>query len=120
MLKITLHDSAAELLFKLEGRLSGLWTEELRQCWRTAASTTGGRPTIVDLAEVDFVDPAGRILLADMHRAGVRLVADTPLIAGLIAEIAGQDGCATVEETGSQRSDAFIRPHPARSHSRAL
>ena len=60
MLKITLHDSSDELRFKLEGKLSGPWVGELRQCWQTAASTTHGRNTILDLREVDFVDPEGQ------------------------------------------------------------
>ncbi|HEY1337575.1 MAG TPA: hypothetical protein VGF59_08695, partial [Bryobacteraceae bacterium] len=97
MLKITLHDSARELRIQLEGRLSGPWVAELRQCWRTAASTTVGRPTVVDLRDVDFVDSPGESLLADMHRAGVRLEASTPLIDDLVRSIcAGR--CATVEE----------------------
>ena len=78
MLKITLHDSARELQLKLEGRLSGLWVHELEQCWQTASSTTQGRKTVVDLGEVDFVDPAGESLLARMHAQGVELVAVTP------------------------------------------
>src|SRR5690349_12989903 len=31
MLKITIHDSAAELRIRLEGRLNGPWVNELRQ-----------------------------------------------------------------------------------------
>ena len=68
MLKITLHDSSEELRFKLEGKLAGLWVGELQQCWRTASSTTQGRNTIVDLRDVDFVDPEGQSLLAEMYR----------------------------------------------------
>src|SRR6516162_1188194 len=60
MLKITLHDSAGEFRLKLEGRLSGPWVRELEQCWKTASSTTHGRKTVVDLGEVDFVDPPGQ------------------------------------------------------------
>jgi ABC-type transporter Mla MlaB component len=87
MLKITILDSASELRFRLEGKLSGPWVSELRQCWQTAASTTSGRATIADLAEIDFVDPAGQQLLSDMYRAGVRLQAATPLIRTLVDEI---------------------------------
>src|SRR6266567_3425581 len=75
MLKITLHDSAREFRLKLEGRLSGLWVHELEQCWKTARSTTEGRKTVLDLGEVDFVDPAAESLLSQMHSAGVELVA---------------------------------------------
>src|SRR5215471_12170689 len=64
MLKITLHDSAREFRFHLEGRLTGPWVDELRQCWQTAISTTEGRTIVLDLHEVDFIDPAGGKLLS--------------------------------------------------------
>src|SRR5438067_391351 len=71
MLKITLHDSADEFRLCLEGKLSGPWVAELRQCWQTGSSTTHGRRTVLDLRDVDFVDTAGESLLADMNRSGV-------------------------------------------------
>ena len=101
MLKITLHDSAAEFRLKLEGRLSGLWVGELEQCWKTASSTTHGRKTILDLAEVDFVDPEGESLLARMHAQGVSLVAVTPLIQAVLQEICHAAPCGTVGKAGS-------------------
>ena len=73
MLKITLHDSAEELRFRLEGRLSGAWVDELRQCWLTAQSTIRSRKTTLDLGEVDYVDARrASPCLKDMHRHGVR------------------------------------------------
>lgn len=98
MLRITIHDSARELRIKLEGKLSGPWVEELRQCWRTASSTTAGRTTSLDLSEVDFVDADGQSLLSDMHLQGVRVDAATPLIRALVDEGIRRAGCATVEE----------------------
>ena len=83
MLKITIHDSAGELRFRLEGRLSGPWVDELRQSWQTGASTTEGRKTILDLRDVDFVDSPGQSLVAEMRRSGVQVVAVTPLIQSL-------------------------------------
>src|SRR5215471_6209955 len=97
MLKITIHDSARELRFQLEGRLSGAWVGELGQCWRTASSTTEGRGTILDLAEVDFIDEEGQSLLKEMFSSGVRLRAVTPLIRGLVDESCGELCCGTVE-----------------------
>jgi anti-anti-sigma regulatory factor len=120
MLKITLHDSFKELRLKLEGKLAGLWVGELQQCWRTAASTTQGRNTVVDLGDVDFVDPEGQSLLAEMYRQGVRLVAVTPLIQALVREISGRPGCATVEEKPARRSHALISPDSAGRDPRAL
>jgi len=87
MLKITILDSARELRLRLEGKLSGPWVGELRLCWQTASSTTAGRKTVTDLREVDFVDPEGQRLLADMHRAGVSFDAASPLIRTMLDEI---------------------------------
>ena len=98
MLKITLHDSAREFRLTLEGRLSGLWVHELELCWRTAVSTTQGRKTVVDLNEVDFIDPDGQALLAGMHRQGVELLAVTPLICSVVDEACGEPACATLEK----------------------
>ena len=97
MLKITLHDSPREFRLKLEGRLSGPWVRELELCWKTAASTTGGRKTVIDLGEVDFVDPEGRTLLSDMHAQGVEMEAVTPLICSVLKEICQAPACGTVE-----------------------
>ncbi len=97
MLKITLHDSAGEFRLKLEGRLSGPWVRELEQCWKTASSTTQGRKTVVDLGEVDFVDPPGQDLLAVMHAEGVEMEAVTPLICSVLKEVCQAPACGTVE-----------------------
>jgi hypothetical protein len=90
VLKITIHDSARECRLHLEGKLSGAWVKELEMCWRTAASTTGGRITAVDLCEVDFADDAGEALLRAMYAAGVRFTAVTPVMRALVEEITGQ------------------------------
>lgn len=107
MLKITILDSAREMRFRLEGRLSGPWVAELRQCWQTAASTTANRATVADLREVDFVDDDGRDLLADMHRAGVRLQAVTPLIQSVVEEACGAPVYGRVESV--RPADAVLR-----------
>ena len=120
MLKITLLDTAGELCFRLEGRLSGLWVRELRGCWQTAQSTTQGRRTTLDLKEVDYIDTEGQTLLHDMHQHGVRLTAITPLIQELCREIEHNCGCATVEEAPAQRSHALVSADTAARHGRAL
>jgi hypothetical protein len=120
MLKITLHDSSGELRFRLEGRVSGAWVAELRQCWLTALSTVRGRKTTLDLSEVDYVDGDGQTLFQEMHQQGVVLKAVTPLIRELVQEIETGGRCATVEEAPAQRSDAFVSPDPAARHRRAL
>lgn len=120
MLKITLHDSSRELCLKLEGRLSGPWVRELEQCWHTAASATAGRSTVVDLGEVDFVDPQGQLLLAEMHRKGVRLLALTPLILSVVEEVCCAPCCGTVEDRPLSSHDDIVRPDSTGPDPRAL
>jgi anti-anti-sigma regulatory factor len=120
MLKITIHDSAREFRLQLEGRLSGAWVDELRQCWLTASSTTQGRTTLLDLADVDFIDQDGQKLLADMFRGGVGLRAVTPLIRELVAEICEETRCGRVEGKPTRHSHEFVSPDSTRSDSRAV
>jgi hypothetical protein len=120
MLKITLHDSAGELRFRLEGRLSGAWVGELRQCWLTAKSTVHGRKTTLDLAEVDYVDADGQCLVAEMFRQGVTLKAVTPLIRELVQEIERSGRCDTVEGAPAHSTDVLDSTHAAAPHGRAL
>jgi hypothetical protein len=120
MLKITIRDSAAELRLRLEGRLAGPWVNELRQCWQTASSTTALRATVLDLREVDFVDPPGQALLAEMHRQGVLLEASCPLIQHIVEEVAAAPECATVEGKSPGRPDARVGPDPLRPNSHSL
>jgi anti-anti-sigma regulatory factor len=119
MLKITLHDSAGEFRLNLEGRLAGPWVRELELCWRTASSTTEGRRTVVDLADVDFVDPAGEELLANLHTAGVELVGDTPLICAMLEQVCQTTPCDTVK-VEQPRSDAPTRRRQPGHHTRAV
>ena len=119
MLKITIHDNAEELRLTLEGRLSGLWVEELRQCWLTAKSTTAGRRTVLELDEVDFVCPEGESLLHQMHQEGVRLIAATPVPCAVIEGIRRSSQCDTVEEQSAQLSNGLLHRSAKRSDSRA-
>jgi hypothetical protein len=120
MLKITLHDSAGELRFRLEGRLCGAWVGELRQCWLTAQSTVHDRKSTLDLGEVDYVDADGQSLMAEMFRHGVALKAVTPLIREVVQEIERSERCATVERAPRQGSDVLDSTHPVAPHGRAL
>ena len=91
MLRITSHENAGTICLKLEGMLKGAWVPEMEQCWRKAASDRN-KALIVDLTDVEFVDTAGRYLLALMHAHGASFVAATPLMTALVAEIsAGTD-----------------------------
>ena len=87
MLKITTHSESTLDILELEGRLVGPWIEELKKCWRQAASAD--HEIRVVLKQVTFIDDAGRALLAAMHRAGVKLEATGCMTNAVIAEIVG-------------------------------
>jgi anti-anti-sigma regulatory factor len=98
MLKITFYDTASEFRLKLEGRLAGPWVRELELCWQTASSTTEGRTAVIDLADVDFVDPSGEAVLSRMHTEGVQFVGETPLICSMLEQLCDSARYARVKE----------------------
>lgn len=98
MLKITLHDSSSELRFRLEGKLSGPWVGELRQCWQTARSALRNRKTVLDLADLEFADAEGQSLLEEMHGQGVTMVAMSVFMKAILDQVCTTRRCATVEE----------------------
>jgi len=86
MLRITdtLHvtpDGRATWTLRLEGTLKNEWVGELRHAWRRIREAQPGVPVRVELADVRFVDPAGKALLAEMYREGVEIVASDCLAA---------------------------------------
>jgi outer membrane protein TolC len=87
MLRITIHHSATSTIFKLEGRLAGAWVRELEQAWTAADPAAEGRAVVADLAEVTFIDAAGRELLDRMYARGVELLAAAPLNLAIVESI---------------------------------
>jgi outer membrane protein TolC/ABC-type transporter Mla MlaB component len=91
MLRITILESPEASTFKLEGKLTGPWVLELEQAW-AAAPALPGRALIVDLAEVAYIDCAGKILLARMHEGGAKLVATSPMNRSIVDEVVRAGG----------------------------
>jgi anti-anti-sigma regulatory factor len=87
MLRITVCNSPSDLAFRLEGRLAGPWVHELRKCWQSALASRKERSLSIDLAEVTFVDDAGKDCLAAIHRQGVKFIGGDCLIRAIIEEI---------------------------------
>jgi ABC-type transporter Mla MlaB component len=71
----TRSDGRATWTLEVEGSLDGEWVPELRRAWRRAQEAAPRAAVRVHLADVRFVDAAGKALLADMYRAGVDIVA---------------------------------------------
>ena len=78
MLKITMHDSASELRFRLEGRLAAAWVGELRQVCETLV--TEGRALKLDLTDVTFADADGVAVLTGFKTRGVTLKNCAPFV----------------------------------------
>lgn len=86
MLRITVDENSTTWRLHLSGKLAGPWVAETANVWHSAPSAT--KQLQVDLKQVTGVDAAGRLLLAEMHRAGARLLAEGIANSALIAEIA--------------------------------
>jgi hypothetical protein len=81
MLKITIVESSSEVVrLRVEGRLMGLWVDELRRTCDLHALSNGTRLTL-DLADVSFADPAGIELLKELRIRLVTLLSPSSLVA---------------------------------------
>ncbi|MGA2133854.1 MAG: TolC family protein [Bryobacteraceae bacterium] len=87
MLRITIQESARSTTLKLEGKLTGPWVRELERTWRATAAGSPSSGLIIDLADVGYIDCAGRDLLTHMHQSGAELVARSPLNQCIIDQI---------------------------------
>jgi ABC-type transporter Mla MlaB component len=61
--------------------------DELKRCCRTVLSRSHPKNVLVDLADVSFVDAAGKNLLAGLVRQGVRLTSDDAAMDALVSDI---------------------------------
>ena len=68
-LRITIENSAENILLKLEGRVTGRWTAELESVWNKLAPSICGREVSIDIQGATYVDQAGIRLLRDIYRA---------------------------------------------------
>jgi ABC-type transporter Mla MlaB component len=64
-------ETGAAYMLELKGRLEGDWVDELRRTWRPLREAIAKVPVSLAVSEVEFVDAAGKMLLAEMHRAGI-------------------------------------------------
>ncbi len=83
----TTGDGRVVRTLRVEGVLRGEWVVELRRVWSRGRAP--GTSTRVELADVPFVDTAGKCLLLDMHRDGAEIVARGVLCEAIRDEIVG-------------------------------
>ncbi len=94
MLRITTEKKRGKTVLSVEGRLAGPWVEALAQCWRERVP---GEKFHVDLCGVSFIDPAGKVLLKEIHEQGGKLIAEGCLNQAIVREIEGRE---RLEKTG--------------------
>jgi hypothetical protein len=75
------------LTFQLEGRLVGAWVREVEDCRQRALAGRSRLAVRFDLAGVTFIDDAGKVYLAAMHRLGADFVAADCLTKAIVDEI---------------------------------
>jgi ABC-type transporter Mla MlaB component len=100
MLRITAVQQDATWVLKIEGRLQGEWVGELRQSWRRIRDAAAAKPTRIELADVQFVDGAGKLLLAEMHREGAEIIARGCLATAIRDEIVSGTGTRSAVTNG--------------------
>ena len=87
MLRITVSSDGSRTRIALEGRLVGPWVDQLQECWVRERATREPGALQVDLADVAFVDAAGKRLLASFHAQGALLTAANLLARAILDEI---------------------------------
>jgi len=92
MLRITAEQRDATCVLKLEGRLQGEWVGELRRSWQRIRDASHAAPIRVELADVQFMDVAGKVLLSEMYREGVEIAARGLLAVTVCEEIVVRPG----------------------------
>ena len=73
MLRITYDNSPQATVLKLEGRLAGLWVDEVARTWFDAIGDKPAKGVRVDLSDVTYVDSEGKKLLRWLYERGAKL-----------------------------------------------
>ena len=95
MLRITVREQP-DVRIILEGKLASDWVDELRFVSKDVLSHSHSKDVSVELADVSYVDAAGKKLLAELSRRGVHLLSDDCAMNALVEDI-GQSGMSTWE-----------------------
>jgi outer membrane protein len=105
MLRITFEKKRGKTTLNVEGRLAGAWVSALEQCWRERDAS---EKFCVNLCGVSFIDPAGKVLLKEIHQQGGKLIAEGCLNQAIVEEIAGQRGEKQERPEGKKGSHIFF------------
>jgi hypothetical protein len=88
MLRISTSENESAVAITLEGRIVGLWVDELVSVWKAIAPQLGERKLQVDLREVTFADDSGKQALREIYdKSGAEILARTAWTEHLAMEI---------------------------------
>ena len=73
MLRITYDNTPQSTVLTLEGRLSGVWVNDVARTWLDTIGEKSAKKVTVDLSDVTFVDVEGKKLLRWMFDRGAKL-----------------------------------------------
>jgi hypothetical protein len=89
MLKISVKGDESQTKLLVEGRLAGPWVDELERSWQTERQRAPSESILVRLANVTFIDDAGKDLLTRIFQAGTKLEGSGCMVRAIIARITG-------------------------------
>lgn len=105
MLRITITDTPTEQRWVLQGRLTEPWISELRANWKKTQGARRGRPCVVDLNEVTFIDKSGERLLLAMVRKGARCLASGVYVKHVLEDLHVRRHAVARAESGRRSPD---------------
>jgi|SRR5579862_1939546 len=87
MLRISIQDGTEAATLKFEGKLVGLWVQELNRVWHVLEPSLGMKKLYLDMRGMTFVDEKGTKALRKIFRSTeAEILADTPLTRHFAAE----------------------------------
>jgi ABC-type transporter Mla MlaB component len=92
MLRITNTVRPDGVTLVLEGRLAGVWVDEVARCWKALAAARDARSISIQLDGVTFIDAAGKALLRTVHQEGAALAGSGCMTRAILDEISGPNG----------------------------
>src|SRR5271155_424507 len=102
MLRITSEKKRGKVVLTVEGRLTGPWVGTLEQCWRELRAASPTEKFSLNLCGVSFIDPAGKMLLKEIHHQGGHLIAEGCLNQAIVREISDADTRSKGEDRGDR------------------
>ena len=92
MVRIDTNYSTEATRLTVAGTLIGPWVIVLEECWHSVIAERPDSAIMVHLADVTFIDAAGRELLTRMYRQGVTLVPSGIQMTAMVEEIKADVG----------------------------